>query len=130
MNRALSPNIGNGISISSLDVPLECPPSPQASTSKDKGTMTSHVLHYNSPENCRLRKRIKFLEAKYKSKVRRMRQHIRQKNSQVLSLKSILNNLKSKQLLHQNQAQMLEMLGGSGGEIFKRLIQQKQSMLV
>ena len=63
--------------------------SPQPSTSKEdkatmvspstehKATMTSPMFAYNSPEKCRLRQRVKFLQTEMRMKMQAMRQKLR-----------------------------------------------------
>ncbi|XP_076664954.1 uncharacterized protein LOC143367214 [Andrena cerasifolii] len=68
-----------------------CQLSTQPSTSKEhKATMVSPMFIYNSPEKCRLRKRIKFLHTRMKMKMQAMHQKLRRKSKQVLTLKSVL----------------------------------------
>ncbi|XP_025266739.1 uncharacterized protein LOC112638747 [Camponotus floridanus] len=89
---------------------------PSQSLSKiDKATMVSPRRIYNSPEKCRFRRRIKFLEAEHAKKMRNVHQQIRRYSDQVLTLKSILNKLKNNKLLNETQAEMIHLLGGSTG---------------
>lgn len=114
--------------ISKLD---ECPLTPQPAVSKeDKETMTvpfSETNHFL--EKSWLRQRIKFLETDSKKKVRLMQQQIRRKNDQLITLRSMLEDLKNKQALKANQAKPTNTLGGLTGELYERLIQQKSNVV-
>ena len=57
--------------------------------------------------------------------MRLMHQQLRRKNDQIITLKCMLDDLKSKELLNINQVEVMNMLDGSTGQLFKRLIQQK-----
>ncbi|XP_076663554.1 uncharacterized protein LOC143366376 isoform X2 [Andrena cerasifolii] len=114
--------------ISKLD---ECPLTSQPAASKqDKETMTvpfSETSHFL--EKTWLRQRIKFLETDSKKKVRLMQQQIRRKNDQLITLKSMLEDLKNKQAIKTNQAKPMNTLGGLTGELYERLIQQKSNVV-
>ena len=69
----------------------------QPSTSRsNKAVMTSPKRIYNSPEKCRLRKRIVSLKQHYKNKMRNFQQNLRRKSDQITTLKCLLNELKQK----------------------------------
>lgn len=114
--------------ISKLDeYPLTLQP---AASKEDKETMTVPVSETNhSLEKSWLRQRIKFLETDSKKKVRLMQQQIRRKNDQLITLKSMLEDLKNKQVLNTNQAKPMNTLGGLTGELYERLIQQKTNVV-
>lgn len=88
--------------------------------------MVSPTHIYNSPEKCRLRKRIKFLEEENAKKMRIALQQIRRYNDRVVTLKSTLNTLQNKQLLNGTQTDMIYMLGEPISDIFERLFRRKK----
>lgn len=80
----------------------------QCSTLKvDKTTMVSLAFIHNSPEKCRLRKRIEFLKKVHAKKMRTAQQKVHRYNDQVTTLKSALDRLKHNQLLNETQADMI-----------------------
>lgn len=68
---------------------------PSTST-KEKGTMTYYNIIYNSPEKCRLRKRIELLKKNYKRRIPNLQQNVRRKTNQITTMKDMLNKLKKK----------------------------------
>lgn len=96
-----------------------------STSTADKATITSRELIFNSPEKCRLRKRIEYLKNNYKSKIRSFQQYLRRKNTQVATLKYVLNHLQKKNMLDNEQVEVLQALGESKGDIFKQLMKLK-----
>ncbi|XP_039308738.1 uncharacterized protein LOC120358454, partial [Solenopsis invicta] len=95
----------------------------------DKAVMVSPSRTYYSPEKCRLRKRITFLKQHYKKKMRNLQQNVRRKANRITTLKCLLNTLKQKNLLNNEEADILETLDESNGKLFKQLIKQKNKCL-
>lgn len=87
--------------------------------------MTTHEAIFNSPEKCRLRQRIQYLESNYKRKIRNLQQNVRRKNVKIATLKDVLNELKRKKMLNDEQISILETLGESTGDLFKRIARKK-----
>lgn len=100
----------------------------QPSTSKaDKATMVSSDLIYNSPEKCRLRRRIKQMKEEHVKKVKTLQQNLRRSSSKITNLKNILKTLHKKHLLNEEQVDLLHTLSGSNGKLFERLLQKKNA---
>ncbi|KMQ87963.1 thap domain-containing, partial [Lasius niger] len=86
---------------------------PSTSTA-DKTTMMSPTKIFNSPEKCRLRKRIAYLKKNYRNKIRSLQQNVRRKTCEVATLKSVLNHIKEKNMLNNEQADVLQTLEKPG----------------
>lgn len=87
----------------------------------DKATIMTREAIFNSPEKCRLRKRIEYLKKYYKKKIRSLQQNVRRKNDNIATLKHVLNKLKEKKILTNEQTTILQALGESSGDLFKRV---------
>ena len=88
--------------------------------------MMSPTKIFNSPEKCRLRKRIAYLKKNYRNKIRSLQQNVRRKTCEVATLKSVLNHIKEKNMLNNEQADVLQTLGESkSDDIFQQLMKRK-----
>lgn len=89
--------------------------------------MVSLKRIYNSPEKCRLRKRVKVIKKEYTKQIRALQQNLHRRINQVATLKHLLDVLKEKQLLNERQADAIHTLGGPISAIFKRLIKKQKN---
>lgn len=92
---------------------------------EDKATSISPKRLYNSPEKCRLRKRFKYQQEEYETKIRSLQQTVRRRTDQVATLYVLLNVLQEEHLLDKKQSDMLLNLGESTQELFKRLLKKQ-----
>lgn len=92
--------------------------------------MVSLKRIYDSPEKCRLRQQIKKLKEEHTKKVRGLQQNLRRRIDQVATLRDVLDTLQQKQLLTENQADLLHNVGGSNEELFKRLLKKQNNKSV
>lgn len=86
--------------------------------------MTLYGITFNSPEKCRLRKRIESMKMHYKKKIRNLQQQLRRKTDQVTTLKVMITNLIERNLLNEEQADVLQTFDESS--MLKRLIRTKR----